>query len=327
MNSIFKRKHPGQEISADSAAQAAAAGTAEDTGRMQQKEPVLPQVPVDIHIPAAQVRNLRELAGLPTRNGRIVRPGLLFRSADLHKATQEDLLLLRELGVKRVVDLRTQWEIDASPDRLLSDWQLHHIPVIHEETLSRSEHGQLRLLEMAADGMESVLQQAYRDLVLSETGRAGWKKFFALLLENEDPILWHCTQGKDRTGMAAALLLHALDVDEDLIVQEYLQTNLYAVPVLKQKGGLLQTIVPASLSQGVRMAMTYAWPSYYEAARQAVQAQYGSWQGYLQQGLGLSTEDLAVLQNRYTLSPEDRSQLLSRNEPVSTMNTGSETHE
>lgn len=271
---------------------------------MQQKEPVLPEVAVDIHIPASQIRNLRELAGLPTRSGRIVRSGLLFRSADLHKAAQEDLLLLQELGLKRVVDLRTQWEIDASPDRLLPDWELHHIPVIHEETLSRSEHGQLRLLEMASAGMESVLQQAYRDLLISETGRRGWKEFFRLLLESDEPILWHCTQGKDRTGMAAALLLHALDVEEELIVQEYLQTNLYAVPVLKQRGGLLQIIVPASLSKGVQMAMTYAWPSYYEAARQAVQKQYGSWQGYLKEGLGLSEEDLTCLQNRYTLAPE-----------------------
>ena len=262
--------------------------------------PPMPQEKVDLPVPAKGIRNLRELAGIPTREGRVIRQGLLFRSADLHHASQEDLLMLNDLGLKRVADLRTQWEIDAAPDELEKDWRLFHLPVLHEETMSRSEHGQLQLLKLAAEDPFAMLKEAYRDMMISPSGTRAWKQFFALLLESDEPILWHCTQGKDRTGMAAALLLHALNVDEKLIEEEYLQTNLYVGSVIRSMPDLkIRTPLKQDLS-ALDAAISYAWPQYYDSAAQSVLEDYGGWDSYLRDALGLEQKDLDLLRERYT---------------------------
>lgn len=262
-------------------------------------QPPRPEKPVDLPVPVKSIKNIRELAGIPTMDGRVLKKDLLFRSADLHHAGREDLLMLNNLGLKRVADLRTQWEIDAAPDELEKGWTLIHLPVLHEETVSESEHGQVNLLELASEDPFALLKDTYRDMMLSKTGIGAWKKFFALLLESDEPILWHCTQGKDRTGMAAALLLHALGVDEKLIEEEYLQTNLYVGSVMEQMRALGRTSIPKEIS-ALDAAFSYAWLQYYASAAAAVQSEYGSWQGYLQNALGLSSEDLQLLKERYT---------------------------
>lgn len=262
--------------------------------------PPLPQEKVDLPVPAKSIHNLRELAGILTRDGRVLKKGLLFRSADLHHASTEDLLLLDNLGLKRVADLRTQWEIDAAPDVLEKDWTLIHLPVLHEETMSASEHGQLQLLKLAADDPFGMVEEAYREIMISKAGISAMKKFFGLLLESDEPILWHCTQGKDRTGMAAALLLHALNVDEKLIEEEYLQTNLYVDSVIHNMNVLEDRLFAREFGT-LDAAFSYAWPQYYASAAQAVLSEYGGWNGYLKNALGLSDEDLALLRERYTV--------------------------
>jgi protein-tyrosine phosphatase len=110
------------------------------------------------------------------------------------------------------------------------------------------------------------------------------------LLASDEPTVFHCTAGKDRTGFAAALLLKAVDVPDDEVMRDYLLTN-----------DRLQ--LPEASRLGLpREAMEVLWrvqPSFLQAAFDEVQAHYGSLEGYFREGLGLREPERAELRQRY----------------------------
>ncbi|MDE1145158.1 MAG: tyrosine-protein phosphatase [Azospirillaceae bacterium] len=163
--------------------------------------------------------NFRDLGGLPTADGRRIRPGLLFRAGELHTLTDDDRALLQNLGLKLVVDLRTTRERAARPASLGDG---HGIELaFHSYDHSGADLARARL-EGAA---------ALRDLMLSIYARLPFEQTPALRLlfirvgEGRLPLLFHCAAGKDRTGAAAALLLTALGVSRPEIEADYLATN------------------------------------------------------------------------------------------------------
>lgn len=147
------------------------------------------------------VGNVRDMGGIPTQDGRRIRPGMLLRSADLHKATDADLATLDRLGVRNIIDLRTRQERHMEEDRLLPDWRYFPIPVFDEG----GELGkQLRGL-IAEPGM--FIESLYPQMIDAPMAVSCWKDCFGHLLDDGGGTLWHCTQGKDRTGALAALVL------------------------------------------------------------------------------------------------------------------------
>ena len=83
-------------------------------------------------LPLPTVENCRDLGGIHTEQGRMVRPGLLVRSANLHDARHDDLETLAHRGISNVIDLRTDPERDLKPDRLLEDWSFYALPTFRE---------------------------------------------------------------------------------------------------------------------------------------------------------------------------------------------------
>lgn len=172
-------------------------------------------------LPLPTVENCRDLGGIHTEQGRMVRPGLLVRSANLHDARHDDLETLAHRGISNVIDLRTDPERDLKPDRLLEDWSFYALPTFRETKALR-----LQLRDIVTRP-GTFIEDLYPRLVLDDAAVACWKRMFRLLIDEPGGYLFHCTQGKDRTGIAAALILAALEVPEDVIRDDYLQTNLY----------------------------------------------------------------------------------------------------
>ncbi len=153
--------------------------------------------------------------------------GQVYRSDHLADLSAGDLAQLDALGVARAVDFRGAQERAQHG----YDWpQLQQHSLVIEPTLV---HEAMQLLKaggrLSVADTVALMQATYRGLVVESA--PVFARWFALLLEDERPLVFHCTAGKDRTGWAAALLLHALGVPQQVIAQDYLLTNqLYRRP-------------------------------------------------------------------------------------------------
>jgi protein-tyrosine phosphatase len=160
-------------------------------------------------------RNFRDLGGYQTADGRLVRRAHVYRSDALAELTDADLVTLSDLGVRTIYDLRRDEECEHSPGRLSC--------VRLELPSRRVSDTDPATLQSAADG-ERWLLEDYLGM-LANAGPVFSRLFSALAAPGSGPAVFHCTAGKDRTGLTAALLLTALGVERSVILDDYELTN------------------------------------------------------------------------------------------------------
>ena len=173
-------------------------------------------------IALSSIRNIRDLGGTLTADGRTVRSGCLIRSAHLGRATEEDLLTLRtEHRLRTVIDLRTPQERTEHPDRAEG---LCYLPLsIVDDLRAGITHEKDAELQEFPD-----MAYLYGFMISQEASRAGFSRVLRAIFSqdySQGAVLWHCTEGKDRCGMTTALVLEALGVDRETILADYLATN------------------------------------------------------------------------------------------------------
>ena len=160
------------------------------------------------------IQNRRDLGGLKTKDGRIIRSSMLIRSAHLHEAMPEDLR-----GISAVIDLRTPQEREEAPDKTYGAECLP-MPIFDGTTAGIShENGQ-------ENHLFPDMSILYRRLMTECT--ASFASVLNAIVRHDfssGAVLWHCSEGKDRCGMTTALVLELLGVDRDVIVHDYLKTN------------------------------------------------------------------------------------------------------
>lgn len=187
--------------------------------------------------------NCRDLGGYQTAEGRKTKWGKLFRADALHQLTTQDLARLEEIGLKTVVDFRSPSEAAIHPDILPQGAELvvlaPHAWVAAEASKSKSDEDAARvgsLVQRAStpEGREwmqrnlDTMEGQMRKFVTEESGIDAFGKFMALVARPDSaPLLFHCKGGKDRTGWGAALILMALDVPRQTIMEDYMATALF----------------------------------------------------------------------------------------------------
>jgi protein-tyrosine phosphatase len=162
------------------------------------------------------VHNFRDLGGYPTLDGRSTRWNRLYRADGLHRLTAADLDVLRPLGLRTVIDLRTQRELDERGQFPIGQYPVryHHLSVI-DVTWDRDD-----TVGDGGDDPVEFLTAQYHALLAQ--GQARLAEAFALLAETDAlPAVFHCAVGKDRTGLLAALVLSALGVDDVTVATDY----------------------------------------------------------------------------------------------------------
>jgi protein-tyrosine phosphatase len=132
------------------------------------------------------------------------------------------------------------------------------------------------------------MRDSYRNYVRYST--PSFRALFSHLLEDRAPLVIHCTAGKDRTGFACALILHALGVPDDLIAEDYLLTNRFY-----RRDPSASSDLPADVSKVLGTVET----SFLAAAFEAISADYGDLESYFDDGLGLGARERAALEARY----------------------------
>lgn len=175
------------------------------------------------HLPMAGGFNFRDLGGFRTTEGRYVKWGKIIRSDDLYHLTVSDLRYLSSLPLTSIVDFRSEQEMNMAPDKHPETTTGYYPFPIAPGTLSD-------VMNVPADADQGIhAMKAVNVMLVSDSlSKQRYKDYFALLQSEKDvPLLFHCSAGKDRTGMAAALTLFALGVDKETIMEDYLASNIY----------------------------------------------------------------------------------------------------
>ncbi|MDD2544751.1 MAG: tyrosine-protein phosphatase [Burkholderiaceae bacterium] len=226
-------------------------------------------------LPLEGVSNFRDLGGYLGHGGRPVRWRHLFRSDHLAGLTPADQAQLAALGITRAVDFRGAHERATWP---------YAIPGLQQHALTIEPTVVQRVRDLLAQGhaltpQETVglMQDTYRAFVHDNSPR--FAELFALLLDSDAPLVFHCTAGKDRTGFAAALILQALGVSREVVMRDYLLTNeLYRRP----------PGVAGPAPDEVLQVLWRVQQEFLDAALHAVDADYGGMAAYLENQLGLN---------------------------------------
>jgi protein-tyrosine phosphatase len=235
--------------------------------------------------------NFRDLGGYTTTDGHHVKWHVIYRSADISHLTPADLDTLKARHIFYDVDLRGTMESAKAPDKINPGTDYILCPAG-----SDSLNAQMgKTMSMTRDGDSMMLAWYTNTAYLT----ARYQPFFQklLILPDSDALLFHCTAGKDRTGIGAALLLYALGVPYETIKADYTATNYYRA---QDNGRSLQMMVAQyHLNEGVARAMNGAEPQYLDATFDAIRRQYGSIDNYLQQQLGLDRQHLTLLRQKF----------------------------
>lgn len=261
----------------------------------------------DGHIDFEGLPNTRDLGGMLVADGRFIKHKLLLRSGALYKATERDIsVLLDEYHLRTVVDLRTEEERREHPDPedALMGVHVEDVSVLNAATLGITHEGgvlsALKALRAVQKHPAQVMIDLYPDMLLSENSQRGFAEFFnSVVATEEGSVLWHCTVGKDRAGLATALLLHTLGVPTDAIKTDYEVTNRY---VESRSQDIMDTLATYGLADKLDESiqiLNSADPRFLQAALDAVAKRYGSLDAYVRDVLGVADETRDLLRARY----------------------------
>ena len=171
--------------------------------------------------------NTRDIGGYQTSDLRTIRPRQIIRSENLSRLTAGDFQQLEEIGVKTVIDLRTDREHDKSPTVWLGDNppQFFHFPVGDANNdWFKAQRSMMRRNSFTKEQSLELMKEGYQ--MIAEEGPPSYQKLMDVVLDQSNwPILIHCNAGKDRAGVAVTLILEALGVDRNTIMEEFLLTN------------------------------------------------------------------------------------------------------
>lgn len=237
-------------------------------------------------------QNFRDIGGYVALDRRRVKRGMIFRSADLHDLSERDHDQIARLGLRAVIDLRSTAERTARPTR----WPSALVPTVAIDYVVDYAPLLQKLRDPAIDRqkVEDMMEEGTLALMDSQIDQQ--RALFAELLkpDADGALLYHCTAGKDRTGLATAIILAALGVDRQAILADYELSNLHYR--MKAASDPIAARFPADVVQ----AFGRVEPRYLRAAFARIDSEYGGVEPYLERRLGVTPGDIAVLRARYT---------------------------
>jgi len=242
-------------------------------------------------IPFEAVLNFRDMGGYKTRDGRVVKNGLLYRSAALGKMTPADKELFEALGVKTIFDYRDQHEALNNPNPIFKGANYIQIPAKGNHTFDMPTNtGGHNFYKVVSPEM---FREFYAQMPFNN---AAFKKLMSTIQNPSNlGLVHHCAVGKDRTGIGGALILLALNVPEETIMQDYLDTNIYLRPMVERMAQAIENTFNDKELQQFHALMS-AREDYLQAAFDAIDNRYGSKTVFLEQEFGLTTEKRQQLQ-------------------------------
>lgn len=257
-------------------------------------------------VDVSSIENFRDLGGYVTEDGRRVRWGCFYRCANMGKVNERDKNYLENMGLATIFDLRSEMEVATE-----ADVKLKNCKYINESGIKDMENSigskdnfdmisvlkeMLRNTEKMND-IESFLVSGYRTMV--EKNEA-FKIFFDNIKQEERlPLVFHCTAGKDRTGVAGALLLLALGVSEKRVVEDYTLSNVY-----RKESNELQFAKIRNFIKDENVLEAIKWmfevkEDYIMVTLNEIKKKYSSYEEYIINELGVTRNELNKLKENY----------------------------
>lgn len=248
--------------------------------------------------------NLRELGGYPTIDGHTIKWHKLLRSGSLNALTNNDIQNLMHYGVIFDVDFRSRHEIKVAPDPFDEQFVTYHrlsvFPFTDTSTEPTPKAGLFSRLfgqRSSAEPELSSMSKMYQQLVLDSHAQAAYRDLLTVLLNNHDTdgaVLYHCSAGKDRTGVGTLLILSALGVDRETITNDFLLSN--------QILGLETTTPKRINSNDAQVAAMNAQAIAVESINHiydVIDQHFGSMTNYLTEAMALKPTEIEQLKNDY----------------------------
>lgn len=234
--------------------------------------------------------NFRDLGGYTTTDNRTVKWGLLFRSGQLSNLSDQDLHYLSTIPLTTIVDFRSEQESEEQKTLLPNTVSNEVLLPITPGNLSKDKVMQI---VMAGDNTSAaqLLIDINEQLILHNQPQ--YKAFFQEVQLAEAPLMFNCTAGKDRTGLAAALLLSALGVDKKTIEEDYLLTNKFVNLTLQK---VQDRFSLGEKQANVLLTLLTVQEQYLAKALSTIEQHYGTVESYLTEALDV---DISLLKSKY----------------------------
>lgn len=270
------------------------------------------------------IENGRDMGGLAMQDGRTVHTGMLVRSGNLSTATDGDVALLKEkYRLTDVFDFRFEAEVNTAPDRIIDGVSYIHLSTLpnafleefsssHPDTTKMDTRDLAAILMKYAFNAQSqaMARRLYPAIVTDSMAQHRYGDFLRGVLNAKGGVLWHCSQGKDRAGWAAAFILAALGADRNTIVEDFdLSNQSYA----RQTDALTEQIrnkenelthdgtTGTGTDEAVAFirAMVGVSREDFETTLDLIDREYGSLSQYIENQLGFSKEEQQQLRTKY----------------------------
>lgn len=257
-------------------------------------------------VEGAGISNLRDLGGYAAQDGRRVRWGLLYRGAgpyDLNRAEQQ---YLQSLGLGTVFDLRSRAEVADAPDMVPQGAEYLNVSGIPAMDEGEDMAGNLNMQELVVECMKNpemlaymsdYLPNAYR--IMARRTEAFARLFATLLAKPGQPILFHCSAGKDRTGMSAACILRVLGVPHETVMQDYLLSNEYRAAVNRRLFAKMRLVVHKKEVFAVLKQSLEVRAGLLQSTFDLIDEEYGGFEAFAHKSLGLTDGDIETLRGIY----------------------------
>jgi protein-tyrosine phosphatase len=246
------------------------------------------------------VDNFRDFGDYATAAGRRVHPGRLYRSAHHGQATDADLAAIAALNIAVVVDLRRGEERERTPSRRHDGFAARLIENDGNEASSDPFVEFIKASDASEGAFRDYMLGYYRGAPFDERHLDLFARYFQALAEADGAVLIHCTAGKDRTGILAALTHHVAGVHRDDIFEDYLLTNTVAsferrLPAVAQ---MIVELAGRTPTDGAVRTAVSVDADYLATAFAVIEARNGSLDAYLEQALGLDPDLRARVEAR-----------------------------
>lgn len=233
--------------------------------------------------------NFRDIGGYQSNSGKTVKWGKLYRAAEINKLTEEDRIELERRNITTDIDFRGLEESKKAPDAL---WK--NADYIRCGAGSESSQNWMQTLKSTTNG-DSLMISYYEKI---DSLGLRYKTLFSVLLSKKEDqaVVYHCSAGKDRTGIATALILYSLGVPKQTIWKDYEASNYYRQ---SDNNRMIQMISSFGVAKNVAESMIAVKPSYLDATWQAIIKRYGSIDAFLEKELGVGSKEKEILQKKY----------------------------
>lgn len=242
--------------------------------------------------------NFRELGGLKAQDGREVVRGQFYRSGVLGDLNPEELEYVRSLGIKHVFDFRSDYEVKDLPDPDIGA-EYHQINALVDENgdqIRFDPESIEKAVGKRGDPGAYFLQMMYGSLPFSYA----YKELFRVILAKETPVLFHCTAGKDRTGIAAVLILLMLGVDEETALDDYELTNEYRAEQIQKLFEKMADVIAANPAEKEKLtAFEGVLRSSAVYSLKRIRDVYGTYDSYFENELGIDESARQDMRNTY----------------------------